>query len=202
MAKFFYTSEEDLFPDQILTDRLLLRRIEYGAFEIKELYDKYSNLTSEETQYVTFEPYDNRKEVKNFIDGAVENFENGDSAGYYMIKLDGYDLIGTASFDPSWEQSIAESGVFIFKQYWGNGYSTERGEAMVEMAFEEYDFEHWISRCHPKNSGSIGAIENYVVDNGGERVGELPNWHKGVSEEGYDNILYFKLSKEDYNGIN
>lgn len=198
MAEFFYTSEENVFPDQITTDRLLFRRIKYGAFSIKELSKKYSNLSSEETRYVVSQPYNNRKEVKQSIEDSIEDFENGDSAGYYMQKVDGYDLIGTASFEPSWDQSIAESGVFIFKEYWGNGYSTERGEAMVEMAFEEYDFDYWISKCHPDNEGSIGAIENYVVENGGERVGELPNWHKGITGEDYDNILYFKLSKEDY----
>lgn len=197
MADFFYLSDEDLFPSEIVTDRLLLKRINHDAFEIEELYEKYSNLDSDETKYVTFEPYENRKQVKEFIDSSVESFEKGESAGYYMLELDSYDLIGTTGFSPSWDQSIAESGVFIFEEYWNNGYSTERGETMIEMAFEEYDFDYWISRCHPENKGSIGAIENYVVDNGGERVGTLPNWNDGINGN-YEDIVFFKLSREGY----
>lgn len=199
MPSFVYEKQEDIFPSQIVTDRLLFRKIEYGVLDTDEIYNKYSELSDEETQFVTFNPYENRKQVKDFIDDSIKKFNEGESASYFLFNTMNYDFIGTASFDPSWEKSIAESGVFLFKDYWGNGYSTERGKAMVEMAFEEYDFKHWISKCHPENKGSIGAIQKYVVQQGGEKVGVLPNWLTGLSSNlKYDDIMYFKLSRKDY----
>lgn len=198
MAKFEYKKDKDIFPKSIETERIDFKKMRYGLIEIDEFYRKYSNVTENETQYVTFEPYNNRMEVKEYIDYSIKSFEDGESAVYCMFKKNSDNFIGTASFDPSWDKSIAESGVFIFEEYWGNEYSSERGEAMLELAFKEFDFDYWISKCHPKNQGSIRAIEKYVVKNGGSKVGILPNWLEGMKPLDYDDILYFKLSKNDY----
>lgn len=199
MVEFNYESNKNIIPSEIVTDRMVLEAINYDNCSAREIYDLYSSVSTEESQYVTFTPYTSRVEAKQFIDNSVERFEEGDGANYIInIPDEQYDkpFIGTASFDPDWEKSIAESGIFLFKQFWGNGYSTERGEAMIELAFKEMSFDSWISKCDPRNKGSIGAIENYVVDNGGERVGVLPNWVMLGDE--YTDILYFKLDCEDY----
>lgn len=199
MVEFTYDSSEDIIPSKIITERMVLEAINYDNCNPRDIYDLYSSVSEEESQYVTFNSYDSRIEAKEFIDHAVERFNEGSGANYMInIPSKQYEkpFIGTASFDPDWEKSIAESGVFLFKQFWENGYSTERGEAMIELAFNEMDFDYWISKCDPRNKGSIGAIENYVVDNGGERVGVLPNWV--VLNDEYTDILYFKLAREDY----
>jgi hypothetical protein len=40
---------------------------------------------------------------------------------------------------------------------------------MIELAFNEMNFDHWISKCEPDNEPPIGAIENYVVSNDGQK---------------------------------
>lgn len=200
MVKFNYESNRNIIPSEIVTDRMVLEAINYDNCNAREIYDLYSSVSIEESQYVSFDSYTSRVEAKQFIDNAVERFEEGDGANYIInIPDKQYDkpFIGTASFDPDWEKNIAESGIFLFKQFWGNGYSTERGEAMIELAFNEMNFDSWISKCDPRNKASIGAIENYVVDNGGERVGVLPNWV--ILGDEYTDILYFKLNCENYN---
>lgn len=195
--KIIYNNKKDIFPSKIETNRLIFEKISY-KYNVKKLYDKYKDIDKSDTQYVTFEPYDNRIESKKYIENSIKKFENGESASYFiLLKKENNKWIGTTGFEPTWDKSIAESGIFIFRDHWGNGYSTERGNAMVKLAFEEYDFKYWISKCHPENKGSIKAIEKYVVDNGGERVGVLPNWFK-LCGNSYDDILYFKLSREDY----
>jgi len=193
-----YESENDIFPSIIESDRIIFKKFEYGILDIKKLYKKFSNVSEEDTKYDTFTPYESRIEVKEYIDHCINQFENGESASYFMFLKDSDEFIGTTGFEPSWNKSIAESGVFLFREYWGNGYSSERGNVMVELAFEEYDFDYWVSKCHPDNTGSIKAIEKYVVDNGGEKIGILPNWYKNITSPEYDDILFFKLSKKDY----
>lgn len=197
MVNFVFESNESVFPTLIETERLEMRPVNHKNLSVMEMYEIYKDIPEYVTRYVTFESYDNPMEAKQFIEDSVSRFENSKNAGYVMYEKDSGDFIGTTSFDPNWEQSIAESGIFMFEDYWGNGYSTERGEAMVELAFEFYDFNYWISKCHPDNDGSIGAIENYVVENGGERVGVLPNQGR-LSGDEYKDILYFKLSRQQY----
>ncbi len=193
----YENSKKDVFPSKIETDRLIFEKVSY-KYNIKKFFNKYKEINKFETEYVTFEPYNSRIEAKDYIEYSIDKFDKGESVSYFiLLKEENNKWIGMTGFNPTWEKSIAESGIFIFKDYWGYGYSTERGNAMVKLAFEEYDFDYWISKCHPKNTGSIKAIEKYVVGNGGERVGILPNWFKLCDDE-YDDILYFKLSREDY----
>lgn len=201
-----YDSPADVFPTTIRTERLRFERLSYSVISVSELYELYSSLTHE-TQFVRFTPYESRIEAKEFIQSSMEDFDAGDSAGYAMFvredaDIDGLDVdsdtfIGTAGFEPDWDANIAESGIFLLEQFWGYGFSTERGLAMVELSFEEYDFEYWISRCHPDNAGSQSAIEKYVVGSGGRLVGCLPNQVQYEPGE-YDDTLIFVLSCDSY----
>ena len=51
--------------------------------------------------------------------------------------------------------------------------------------------------CAPNNEASIGAIENYVVRNGGRKVGVIPN-HGPLKDDEYTDLLYFAIDREDY----
>lgn len=197
-VEFVFASSEHVFPSAIHTERLRLKRISYETVSIKQVYELLSDLPNYTTQYVGFSELDCRIDAKEYIDDAVDRFESGESAGYAIIRIgdDEETVIGTTSFDPSWDQGIAESGIYLFEDYWNNGYSTERGEAMLSLAFEEYDFEYWMSKCDPENIASAEAIRNYVVDNGGREVGVLPNQVK-LNDE-YEDILYFVISRDEY----
>lgn len=197
MANFKYDKNRYVFPSKIKTESLEMVRISFDYISVLEMYKKYSSLDKSVTQYVKFGAHDNPIESKEFIEDSIQSFKNGESAGYFINEIEGDDFIGTAGFSPDWEKDIAESGIFLFEPYWGNGYSTERGEAMLELAFEEYEINEWISKCHPENKGSTGAIENYVVGNGGRRVGILPNQGQLNGEE-YNDHLYFTLDREQY----
>lgn len=204
-----YDEPQDVFPSTIVTDRLRFKRLSYDVISVRDLYDLYSSLT-DETRFVRFTPYESRIEAKEFIQSSMADFDEGESAGYALfvrsdVDIDGLDIesdtfIGTAGFSPDWEASIAESGIFLLEEYWGFGFSTERGSAMVELAFEEYDFDYWISRCHPDNGGSRKAIEKYVVGSGGRLVGRVPNQVQYEDGE-YDDTLMFVLSRESYRDV-
>lgn len=127
-------------------------------------------------------------------------FENGESAGYFIFpkEADEYtvdNLIGVTGIEPDWEKNKAESGIFLFKEHWGNGYSTERGKMMVHLAFTELDLKFFLSRCDPKNTQSKKAIEKYLFPYGGEQVGTLPTSHSLDS----DQVLIYKLTRDAYN---
>jgi RimJ/RimL family protein N-acetyltransferase len=198
LESFEFESEKDVFPPHMTSERLEYRAVTYEEFSVRELYELYSELSERETKYVTFTPYESHIEAKEFIDSSIESFNEGDSAGYFVFTRDSGEFIGTTGFSPEWDRSVAESGIFFFQEYWGNEYSSERGELMIELAFDIYDFDWWVSKCVAENHASASAIEKYVVENGGERIGVLPNIVSGITKDTYEDGLYFKLSQEDW----
>ena len=196
MVEFHFEANEDAFPRRITTERLELQALDFSEVSVMEFYEAHADTPPHATTHVTFTPHQHPIEAKRVIGDAVEAFEEGNRASYAMYEKESGEWIGTTGFDADWEQDIAQSGIFLFEEYWGNGYSTERGEAMLELAFEQYDFGYWISNCSPENEKSISAIQKYVVDNGGRKVGVLPNQVKLGAE--YDDILYFVLEQDAY----
>lgn len=83
--------------------------------------------------------------------------------------------MGLTSLKINWERNIILSGIYLFKEYWNKGYGTERGELFLNIAFNEYDIDAWVSRCAVNNDSSIKLIENYVIKNGGKKWGKIPN---------------------------
>lgn len=198
MSTFTYECDSDVFPSEFHTERLKFKKISYEVMDVRTLYEYYSPKNNTEYEFAPFMPHTSVMDTKNWVDKSIKKFENSESAGYFIFDKED-NFIGTTSFDPKWDKNIAESGIFLFRDYWGNGYSTERGEIMLELAFEEMNFEWWISRCHPDNVGSARAIEKYVVSNGGKRVGVLPNQSVGfTTNNNQDDVLYFKISQKDY----
>lgn len=197
MNIFTYDDDSDVFPSEFQSKRLKFKRISYDVMDVRTLYEHYSSDNNTEYDFAPFMPHNSIIETKNWIDKSIKKFKDGNSAGYFIFDSKN-NFIGTTSFDPDWNKNIAESGIFLFKDYWGNGYSTERGEIMLKLAFEEMNFEWWISRCHPDNIGSARAIEKYVVSNGGEKVGILPNQSNFIGDNNLHDVLYFKLSQKEY----
>ena len=186
-----------IFPNHIQSERINYIPIhEYGV-SVRECYNKFSELDPQTTKYVSFDSHESVTESKEYMDRVEEEYKSGEQASYLMELRQTGDWIGTGTLDITWDRKIAESGIYLFEEYWGNGYGTERGETMVEVAFGEYDIEKWVSRCAVDNVASKKSIEKYVVQNGGEKYGRIPNMK--VGETVYDLFVYV-IDESEYNG--
>lgn len=199
MPEYTYEKSQHIFPTLIETDRLLFKRITPELLPITELYEKYSNISPKATRYVTFEPHKNPHETLEWITEKVDDFKNGNTASYFIFPKETNEytvsnLIGATGIEPDWNTSTAESGIFLFEEHWGNGYSTERGKMMLHLAFTQLDLNYYLSRCDPKNTQSQKAIENYLYPYGGEKLGKLPTEHQLSG----DQVLIYKLTRDQY----
>lgn len=186
----------DVYPNYIESDRLQYIPLHQSKVSVKNLYDKFNNVSSETTQYVTFiKPYKKIIEAKNYMDKCKQNFEDGKKATYAIIQKDTGDFIGLTSLKINWDRNIMVSGIYLFKEYWDNGYSTERGESLMHIAFEAYDIDFWVSRCSVDNKGSIKSIKKYIIDNGGEKWGKIPN-RKFTND--LKDVYVYAISREQY----
>jgi len=185
-----------IFPVEIKSERLYYTPLHKSEISEKRLFELNSTISSKDTQYVTFSPYENILEAKEFIERSESNFEKGESATYAIFTQDNDDFIGTAGLEINWNRKIAESGVFLYPEYWGHGYGTERGHTFVEVAFKEYTIDTWLSRVHTENIASQKSIEKYVVGSGGEKCGLIPNYN---FDGKLADIYLYSLRRREYN---
>jgi RimJ/RimL family protein N-acetyltransferase len=174
MVDYEFT-QDDVFPSYIESERIEFIPIHRTDLSVRTLYQRYSSIPEENTAGVTFDPYETMKEAKDFLEESQSEFEDGENAAYLMKLSETDEWIGVTNLVIKWDRKIAESGIYIFEEYWGNGYGTERGETMVEVAFEEYNIDFWVSQCAVDNKASQNSIEKYVVGNGGSKYGRVPN---------------------------
>jgi len=186
----------DVYPSYIESERLKFIPLHQSKITVKTLYDKFRNVSSDTTKYVTFiKPYTQIIEAKEYMQKCKNEFENGESVTYSIIEKDTEDFIGLTSLKINWDRNIIVSGIYLFKNYWNNGYSTERGELFIDIAFKEYDIDFWVSRCSVDNESSINSMEKYIIGNGGEKWGTLPN-RKFTNE--LKNVYVYAISRKQY----
>ena len=174
-----------MFPERIETDRLVLERLCHKHVDLHEFYRICSDADGSEeiddvTRYMPWEPHTTINESREFIDGAEERWNEGESAGYVIRLAESEDgagaFAGVGSLHPDWDRRTGGLGTWLRKRFWGRGYSGERAAALMELAFERLDLDCVAVTHHADNENSRRAIERYVEAHGGRCEGRLRNW--------------------------
>jgi RimJ/RimL family protein N-acetyltransferase len=174
-----------MFPERIETDRLVLERLCHKHVDLHEFYRICSDADGSEeiddvTRYMPWEPHTTINESREFIDGAEERWNEGESAGYVIRLAESEDgagaFAGVGSLHPDWDRRTGGLGTWLRKRFWGRGYSGERAAALMELAFERLDLDCVAVTHHADNEKSRRAIEKYVEAHGGRCEGRLRNW--------------------------
>lgn len=171
---------EQLFPETIETDRLRLERVEPGSPPTLEMYDHWREGApdiEETTKYVTWEPYSHPKDVAETLGRAVERVEDAEGAMYIVrVREEGDEFAGTTGLSVDWNHQRGGLGIWLRKPFWGRGYSGERADALLELAFARLDLES-VSVAHLlENENSERAITKYVERHGGRCEGTFRNF--------------------------
>ncbi|MFW5939032.1 MAG: GNAT family N-acetyltransferase [Halolamina sp.] len=106
------------------------------------------------------------------------------------------EFVGSADLVFSWEKDLALLAIWLRKPFWGRGYSEERADALLRLAFEELDIGVVAIPLHGENEHSSRAVEKYVERYGGRYEGLLRN-HAGRYDEPADHHR-FSISQQEY----
>lgn len=191
-----------LFPVEMESERLRYERLHPDDFDPYELYDharEDAPAIDEITEYVTWDPYESPKEAFDWVDTCGEQFDADEEATYVVRPKEGDragELAGLAGLHPHWEQRLAIMGVWFRKPFWGRGYSSERADRMLELAFERLDLGVVAVTHDPENENSRRAIERYVDRFGGRKEGEIRN-DIVIGGEPRDSVRY-SISREEW----
>jgi RimJ/RimL family protein N-acetyltransferase len=172
----------DLFPETVVTDRLRLVRSDAADTHALDLYEHWREGApdiEETTEYVSWEPYDHPHGVAKTLERATERPENDEGAMYLLRSREGEagagEIAGTAGLFVDWDRRLGVFGIWLRKPFWGRGYSGERADAMLELAFGRLDLDLVRVSHLPENGNSERAITKYVERHGGRCAGRFRN---------------------------
>ncbi|WP_435359250.1 GNAT family N-acetyltransferase [Haloarchaeobius sp. DFWS5] len=192
----------DLFPAEIETERLRFERVSPDTLDAHEVYPYYSTEDGieEATRYMTWEPHQHPKETFEFVQHMGEAAAKAEGAVYAVYPKAGEDgageLAGTAGFHPNWEKRSTTFGIWLRKRFWGRGYSGERADAFVPIAFDRLDFDLVAVAVVDENTRSKRAIEKYVDSWGGQHDGYFRNLQ--VHGDRPVGVHRFTIAREQY----
>ncbi|GAB3030864.1 GNAT family N-acetyltransferase [Natronobiforma cellulositropha] len=192
-----------MFPETLETDRLRFERCSRESIDPLEFYDLTSrrNPTIEaETRYLPWEPLETPADAAARLEGFERTWDERERAEWLLRPKAGEDgageVAGTATLLFEWNRDLAYPGIWLRKPFWGRGYSGERADALLEIAFERLDLEVVAIPLHRENEKSLRAVERYVERHGGRYEGLLRN--HAVRADGPIDHHRFSIAREEY----
>ena len=110
------------------TERLVLRPFEMGDAPRVQLLAGDRSVAA--TTKTIPHPYEDGM-AEQWIGTHQDRFENGQEIVFAITRKDGGELIGAIGLTLNLTQENAEMGYWIGKPYWGRGYCTEAGRAVL-----------------------------------------------------------------------
>ena len=86
--------------------------------------------------------------------------QDGDTFRLAVVRRDDNALIGEVLLKLASKAALqAEVGYIFHPAYAGRGYATEAVAAIIDLAFQHFDFHRVFARLDAANQGSVGVVE-------------------------------------------
>jgi ribosomal-protein-alanine N-acetyltransferase len=152
---------------RIETNRLILRQItesdsdgrdslefinDYSVYRFWGMYDEANDKNGRHRP---------KKKIKldYHYNATMKEYRAGRELTWLMELKDTHKVIGEIVLYDFQLKKQVDIGYRINKDYWGKGFATEAGQAMVKVAFEIMDITRIQLRCFVNNHGSVKVAE-------------------------------------------
>lgn len=184
----------------IKTKRINLKPLPKANFEFAQfLYEKIS----EQRQHFKFLPMaliTKPEEEYNFLLGNNKSFANKLKVSYGLYHKKTGDFMGVIGVHAlQWEKGYGEFGVWIFKEYAGNGYVSEAIKALEDYLFG-MGFHKLVWKACTKNAASckVAKKAGYVKE-GVERQALFNKFMNVWEDHAFFGKLYSEWTKQKKN---
>ncbi|WP_010275722.1 GNAT family N-acetyltransferase [Paenibacillus senegalensis] len=154
------------FPNEIITDRLLLRMPMAGDGQY--VYEAIMASLADLRPWLPFANQEQSLEnTEANIREAQSKFLKREDLRLLIFDKHNHNLIGSSGLhNPNWVVRKFEIGYWIDSRYQGNGYMTEAVEGITGFAFSELEARRVEIRCDEKNIRSRAIPErlNYELE--------------------------------------
>lgn len=116
------------------------------------------------------------QDAQEWIVAHAAQFERRESATFGVVLREADGLIGSVGLilDPG--NDLAELGYWIGRPYWGRGYATEAGRALVEWGFATLDLHRVHASHFPRNPASGRVLEKIGMRQEGRLREHVKKW--------------------------
>lgn len=177
-----FVDGDGLFPRGIRTDRLRLLGPVGDHVDPGTLYEyarEGAPTIDEETRHLTWSPYPHPRTGREFLDDVADSWADHGAATYAVVPRSDEDgageFAGTAVLGVDWERRRGVLGIWLRRRFWGRGYSGERADALLALAFDRLDLDVVRVAHLLDNDNSRRAVERYVDRHGGRADGTFRN---------------------------
>jgi ribosomal-protein-alanine N-acetyltransferase len=146
----------------------------------------------EVTRFLSWGPYRNIEEPRQFIAHTAEAREAGEILEFVIAGPDDVPIGVTALSEFSPRDRRAVVGTWVGKQHWGTGANRESKVLILTLAFRKLELLRVSAYAHPENVRSVRALERL----GFTPEGVLVGWHihRGVRRD----VRILRLLREEW----
>lgn len=191
-------------PAWFTTDRLYgVRADVVPTPHVNTLYSLETMGDEDVFQYCTWETHDEVDDSREYRRERRNWWNSGHQFEYIFYKrpeeefhrgggINGAPILGAGYIRTDASEDGASFGVWFRPEVWGEGYSGERADAFLSIAFDHLDHGYVRAGCQHENTASIKAISRYIGRHGGAYEGTLRqhsewDWHSfSVTREEYE----------------
>jgi ribosomal-protein-alanine N-acetyltransferase len=167
----------------IETERLLL--VPFAADDVDALHQLWTD--PDVRRYLWDDVVIPRSTAEEIVAGSARNFAQRGYGFWALYHRDGSeDLMGFCGFRTFEESDVPELLYGILPRYWGRGFVTEAGHAVIHYGFETCGFERIVGATDTPNQPSVRVMQ---------RLGMV--FEQRREFHGLDTVFY-SLSPEDY----
>ena len=128
-----------------------------------------------------------------YPDGAAEEwiahnekqFEEGKMVNLAIVVRETGELAGSVGLVLKPEHDKAEIGYWIGVPYWGRGYATEAGRAVVGHAFEGLGLNRVHAEVFARNPASARVLQKIGMRHEGTQRAHIVKWGEAMDVEAY-----------------
>ena len=176
-------------PPALHTQRLDLVKI--SPEHAEDMYE-YS-CQPDVTKYLTWSCHSSVKETERYIKLLQKKYTQGVFNDFGLVHRESGKFIGTCGFTSfDYQNSTAEIGYVISKDFWGMGLAVEACRAVMEFGFENFGLSGFCAKCMEGNDASMRVMQKLGMSFEGI-------YKNGMFIKGsYKTIIVYNVTKEKY----
>ena len=105
------------------------------------------------TKFICTSGHFGEEDIKNRLEAEIANESRYQVQYWPIFDLDSDELIGCCGLRPH-KENLYELGFHLRPEFWGKGYATEAGHAVIEYAFHNLHTEALFAGHNPQNTAS------------------------------------------------
>ncbi|WP_435359328.1 GNAT family N-acetyltransferase [Haloarchaeobius sp. DFWS5] len=172
-----------MFPETLETPRLRLTALTAETVDVRTLHDALFTVDRErvedELRWLPWEPHRTLKETHEYVAECSQQWAERDRATYVIRLGPGFDdegdIVGLTYLDCFWPRRTGEMVMWTRRAYWNQGFMTEYGRAIYDLAFCELDLDLMIADAIDGNDRGYTIFTHMTEVFDGQYDGVLRN---------------------------